>query len=40
VNIVGNINADQIAKIADKYDIDALKHVHVKLDAKHKGEGA
>jgi len=40
VNIVGNINADQIAKIADKYDIDALKHVHVKLDAKHKGAGA
>jgi hypothetical protein len=40
VNIVGNINADQIAKIADKYDIDALKHVHVKLDGKHQGEGA
>ena len=36
VNIVGNINADQISKIADKYDIDPLKKIHVKLDHKHK----
>jgi hypothetical protein len=36
VNIVGNINAEQISKIADKFDIDALKHVHVKVDHKHK----
>ncbi len=36
VNIVGNINADQIAKIAEKYDIDPLKKIHVKLDHKHK----
>ncbi len=35
VNIVGNINADQIAKIADKFDIDPLKQVHVKLSHKH-----
>ena len=35
VNIVGNINADQIAKIADKFDIDPLKKVHVKLGHKH-----
>lgn len=32
VNIVGNINADQIAKIADKFDIDPLKKVHVKIE--------
>lgn len=32
VNIVGNINADQISKIAAKYNIDALKHVQVKAD--------
>ena len=32
VNIVGNINADQISKIAAKYNIDALKHVQVKMD--------
>ena len=36
VNIVGNINADQIAKIAEKYDIDPLKKIHVKLEQKHK----
>ena len=35
VNIVGNINADQIAKIADKFDIDPLKKVHVKFGHKH-----
>lgn len=35
VNIVGNINADQISKIADKFDIDALKHVRVKSGHKH-----
>ena len=35
VNIVGNINADQIAKIAEKYDIEPLKHVHLKFDRKH-----
>jgi hypothetical protein len=34
VNIVGNINADQIAKIADKFDIEPLKKVHLKLDHK------
>lgn len=36
VNIVGNINADQIAKIADQFDIDPLKKIHVKLDHKAK----
>ena len=30
VNIVGNIDADQIAKIADKFDIEPLRKVHVK----------
>jgi len=36
VNIVGNINADQISKIAEKFDIDPLKKVHVKLEHKRK----
>ena len=35
VNIVGNISADQISKIADKFDIDPLKNVHVKFGHKH-----
>ena len=34
VNIVGNINADQISKIADKFDIEPLKHVHMKIEHK------
>ena len=32
VNIVGNINADQIAKIADKFDIEPLRKVHLKIE--------
>ena len=32
VNIVGNINADQLAKIADKFDIEPLRKLHMKLD--------
>ena len=36
VNIVGNINADQISKIADKFDIEPLKHVHMKHGHKAK----
>ncbi|MBI2515572.1 MAG: DUF4252 domain-containing protein [Opitutae bacterium] len=32
VNIVGNISADQIGKIADKYDIEPLRKIHVKID--------
>lgn len=35
VNIVGNISADQLAKIADKFNIEPLKHVHLKFDRKH-----
>jgi len=35
VNIVGNINADQIAKIADKFDIEPLRKVHMKFGHKH-----
>ena len=31
VNIVGNISADQIGKIANKFDIEPLKKIHVKL---------
>ncbi|MDI1337659.1 MAG: DUF4252 domain-containing protein [Lacunisphaera sp.] len=38
VNIVGNINADQIAKIADKFDIEPLKKLHMKIEAKHHEE--
>jgi hypothetical protein len=36
VNIVGNINADQIAKIADKFDIEPLKEIHVKMENHRK----
>ena len=32
VNIVGNINADQIGKIADKFDIEPLRKMHLKID--------
>jgi len=34
VNIVGNISADQLAKVAEKFDIEPLRHVHVKFDHK------
>lgn len=34
VNIVGNISADQIAKVADNLDIEPLRQVRIK--AKHK----
>ena len=36
VNIVGNISADQLGVIADKFDIGQLKHIHVKSDRKAK----
>lgn len=35
VNIVGNISADQIAKVAENLDIEPLRHVRVKMN-KHK----
>lgn len=38
VNIVGNINADQIAQIADKFDIEPLRKVHMKIEGKKKKE--
>lgn len=38
VNIVGNINADQIAQIADKFDIEPLRKVHMKIEAKKKSK--
>ena len=38
MNIVGNINADQIAKIAEKFDIEPLRKVHLKIDAKKKAK--
>ncbi len=33
VNIVGNINADQIAKVAENLNIEPLKHLRVKIKA-------
>jgi hypothetical protein len=39
VNIVGNINADQLAKIAEKFDIEPLRHVHMKMEEKAKDKG-
>lgn len=36
VNIVGNINADQIAQLAEKFDLEPLRKVHLKIDAKKK----
>lgn len=36
VNIVGNINADQIAQIAEKFDIEPLRKVHLKIEGKKK----
>lgn len=36
VNIVGNINADQIAQLAEKFDIEPLRKIHLKIDAKKK----
>jgi hypothetical protein len=38
VNIVGNINADQLGKIADKFDLEPLRKVHLKIEAKKKAE--
>jgi hypothetical protein len=38
VNIVGNINADQLAQIADKFDIEPLRKVHSKIEAKKKAK--
>jgi hypothetical protein len=35
VNVVGNITAEQINKVAEKYDIEPLRKIHVKLDHKH-----
>jgi len=32
VNIVGNINADQIAAVAEKLDIEPLKKLHMKIE--------
>ncbi len=36
VNIVGNIQADQIAKIAEKFDIEPLRKLHLKFEHKDK----
>jgi hypothetical protein len=34
VNIVGNINPDKLAALAEKYDIEPLRRVKVKVSAK------
>lgn len=34
VNIVGTINPDKIAALADKYDLEPLRHVKIKAKAK------
>ena len=36
VNIVGNITAEQLGVIAEKFDIDPLRRVHAKLEHKDK----
>jgi len=36
VNIVGNITADQLGVIAEKFDIDPLRKVHAKFEHKAK----
>jgi hypothetical protein len=38
VNIVGNINADQLAQIADKFDIEPLRKMHLKIESKKKAK--
>ena len=38
VNIVGNINPDQIAKIADKFDIEPLRNMHLRTEGKKKAK--
>ena len=38
VNIVGNINADQIAQIAEKFDLEPLRKVHLKIEGRKKKE--
>ena len=40
VNIVGNISAHQIAKVAENLNIEPLQHVRVKMNKKHKAEKA
>ncbi len=40
VNIVGNISADQLGIIADKFDIGQLKHLHVKKESVAKATDA
>lgn len=38
VNIVGNITADQLGVIAEKFDIDPLRKVHTKIEHKAKAK--
>jgi Domain of unknown function (DUF4252) len=38
VNVVGNITAEQLGQVAEKFDIDPLRKVHAKVGHRHKGE--
>jgi Domain of unknown function (DUF4252) len=38
INIVGDIRADQLGQLAEKFDIDPLRKVHAKVGHKHKTE--
>ena len=38
VNIVGNISADQIAQIAEKFEIEPLRKVHLKIEGRKKAK--
>jgi hypothetical protein len=40
VNVVGDINADQIGKIAEKFGIDPLRKLPAKLEPKNKDKDA
>jgi hypothetical protein len=39
VNIVGNIQADQLAQVAEKFDLEPLRRVHLKIEATKKARG-
>ncbi|HVU18976.1 MAG TPA: DUF4252 domain-containing protein [Candidatus Didemnitutus sp.] len=40
VNIVGNINPDQLAKVAQKLDIEPLRKIHLKMEHAAKDKEA
>jgi hypothetical protein len=40
VNIVGNIQAEQLAQVAEKFDLEPLRRVHLKIEGKKKAKDA